>query len=144
MGREIHCSHSIIELNQMMRANQTFGPPAQHDRDIKDEECQNRPMDVLPQFLLGNLIDLQKIYRILNLNIKNILLSRETIISHLPIRVSDPLTIRTFLKDVYEQQASSNPIGFVLLESIGCKNNDLAFYSERVLAVRGGFQRGRP
>ena len=83
------------------------------------------------------------VYKTLGLNINNILLSRESVIHHRPLTIGDSVTIKTFLKDAYEQQASSNPIGFIVLESIGFLDKELAFYCERVIAVRGGFQRGR-
>ena len=79
----------------------------------------------------------------MGLNINNVLLSRESIITHRAIRAGESLRIRTFLRDAYEQQASSNPIGFIILESVGNVGQDLAFYCERVLAVRGGFNRGK-
>ena len=86
---------------------------------------------------------MDSIYKKLDLDIKNVLLSRESVITHNPLRIGDSVTVRTFLSDAYEQQASSNPIGFIVLESIGYLDSDLAFYCERVMAIRGGFKRGR-
>lgn len=96
-----------------------------------------------PTFLFGNLINTDKIYQVLGLNINNVLLSRESVVSHGTASANDKLTVRTFLRDAYEQQASSNPIGFIILESLGSIGNEVIFYCERVIAVRGGFQRGR-
>jgi hypothetical protein len=140
IGTELSCTIRTIEASQLIRLSHAFYQPNAF-LFSKDEKSLD-PYAHMPVFLLGNLISLPKIYKALGLNINNILLSRESVISHLPIRAGDSLTIRTFLKDAYEQQASSSPIGFVILESIGEKASDLAFYSERVIAVRGGFSRG--
>lgn len=142
IGTELNCTIQTIEASQLTRLSHAFHQP--NPFSLGPKEKAPEPYVHMPIFLIGNLIGLPKIYRALQLNINNILLSRESVISHLPVRVGDSLTIRTFLKDVYEQQASSNPIGFIILESIGEKASDLAFYSERVVAIRGGFHRGRP
>lgn len=96
----------------------------------------------LPYAIWGNFIDLPRIYGVLGLNVKNILLSRESLIYHEPVKIGDQVTVRTFLKNAYEQQATANPIGFVVLESAGLVSSKLSFYAERILAVRGGFARG--
>lgn len=98
--------------------------------------------EIFPSFLLGQLINMPRIHKALHLSIPQVLLSRESIIAHRPVKVGDTLRIKTFLKDVYEQQATSNPIGFVILDSIGTIDENIAFYCERILAVRGGFTRG--
>src|SRR5207247_1381633 len=90
------------------------------------------PFTAMPCFLLGNLMDLPKIYRALGLNIKNVLVSRESVISHLPLNIGDQVEVRTFLTNVYEQQASGNPIGFVILEYIGRVAHNVAFVGERI------------
>jgi hypothetical protein len=48
----------------------------------------------------------------------------------------------TPIRNVYEQRASGNPIGFVVLESVGLVSEQVIFICERILAVRGGFHRG--
>ena len=97
----------------------------------------------LPVFMVGHMINISNIYKNLGLNINHVLLSRESIITHRTIKVGESLRVRTYLRDAYEQQASSNPIGFIILESVGNVGSDIAFYCERVLAVRGGFSRGK-
>lgn len=97
----------------------------------------------IPSFMYGNLINTAHIYKNLGLNFKNVLLSRESVLLGRFLNIGDSVTIRTFLKDAYEQQATSNPIGFIILESIAQVNQETAFYAERILAVRGGFTRGR-
>lgn len=142
IGTELNCTIRTIEASQLLRLGHALYQPNSFT-DKRDQKPIAELYSHMPIFLLGNLINLPKIYKALGLNINNILLSRESVVSHLPVRTGDSLTIRTFLKDAYEQQASSNPIGFIILESTGEKASDLAFYSERVIAVRGGFNRGR-
>lgn len=140
IGMEIDCTARTIEAFQLKRVRSTFSHPnlsSQKPHEQKNEDV------FLPPFLLGNLINLPAIYKTLGLNINNVLLSRESIITHRALSVGNSITIRTFLKDAYEQQASSNPIGFIVLESVGIVDKTLAFYAERVIAVRGGFHRGR-
>ncbi len=130
IGTELDCITKHIEFTHLknLEASKSVG----HDL-IKN----------LPSFVYGNLVNSEKIYKILHLNSKHVLLSRESIFTHRNLKIGESVNIRTFLREAYEQQASSNPIGFIILESIGSVDEDIAFYCERVLAVRGGFSRGR-
>jgi hypothetical protein len=143
IGTELDCTFRTIEASQVNRLDGIFNQP-NSTLIGKNQESNKGLIQLYPSFLLGNLINLPKVYKALGLNINNVLLSRESIISHKLPRAGDSIAIRTFLRDAYEQQASSNPIGFIILESVGLLNNDLLFYGERVIAVRGGFHRGRP
>lgn len=144
IGMELDCSFRTIEASQIDRLNRAFYQPNSFSSpNFAREPNKGEPYNFLPPFLVGNLVNLPLVYKALGLNIKNVLLSRESIVNHLSLTIGDSVSVRTFLRDAYEQQASSNPIGFIILESIGCLDNDLAFYCERVIAVRGGFQRGR-
>jgi hypothetical protein len=60
-----------------------------------------------------------------------------------PVCVGDELTITTTLRDVYEQQASGNPMGFVVIDVVGTgkKHDDVRFEAQRTLVVRGGLPR---
>lgn len=100
-------------------------------------------LTTLPGFLYGALINLEALYQTLGLNSKHVLLSRESVTHHRLVEVGETIKIRTFLKDAYEQQATANPIGFLVLESVGQIDKEFAFYAERVIAVRGGFSRGK-
>lgn len=144
IGMEVDCTFRTIEVSQISRLHRAFNNPNAFTSPKKQDIHNSEPNRHLPSFLLGNLVNLPTVYKALGLNINNVLLSRESIISHRSLEAGNSVTIRTFLKDAYEQQASSNPIGFIVLESIGCLDHDVAFYCERVIAVRGGFQRGRP
>jgi hypothetical protein len=137
IGTELDSFSRTIELSFISRLNAVFNQSGSFSLVGTNLE------HTYPAFLLGNLINMSKIYKLLNVHINNILLSRESIISHKPIHVGDIIKVHTLLRDIYEQQASNNPIGFIILETMGLKNNDAAFYAERVYAVRGGFQRGR-
>lgn len=141
VGTELDSSIRTIEASQLTRLNRAFSQPNVYAFNKPSE--QKVEFTHLPPFLFGSLSNLPHIYKMLELNINNLLLSRESVISHVPIKAGDALTVRTFLKDAYEQQASANPIGFIILESVGLLGADLAFYVERVIAVRGGFQRER-
>jgi hypothetical protein len=142
IGIELDCSSYTIEPSQINRLNHALFLP-NYLSSKKPEDMISEPYHHLPPFLVGTLINLPSVYKTLGLNINNILLSRESIINHIALRIGDSVKVRTYLRDAYEQQASSNPIGFIILESAGSVKNDVAFYCERVIAVRGGFQRGR-
>lgn len=133
IGTELDSTTRTIELSQLR--NITLAT----NFDLNIHVSQT----TLPSFLYGNLINTANIYRNLGLNFKNVLLSRESVLLGRFLTIGDTVTIRTFLKDAYEQQATSNPIGFIILESVGQVNHETAFYAERILAVRGGFARGR-
>lgn len=143
IGMELDNRTHTIESNLLRLMNQAlFRPDCFLDNKTKETHVED--YGTYPNFLLGSLINLPQIYRALSLNIKNVLVSRESAISHRRLNLGDSVCVRTYLKDIYEQQATSNPIGFVMLESFGEVKTDLAFYAERVLLVRGGFTRGRP
>jgi|GEM_PF-2135603 len=144
IGMEIDSTLRIIEASQLTRLYHAFNQPNYFSQNVAHTTVRDESSLLLPCFLLGNLVNLPTIYRALGLNINNILLSRESVVNHRALRSGNSVTIKTFLKDAYEQQASSNPIGFIVLESIGYLDLDVAFHCERVIAVRGGFQRGRP
>lgn len=136
IGTKLDCFSKTIEASYINRLHNVF------NNTSSSSSIPDKILHSYPTFLLGNLINTSKIYKILNVNVNHVLLSREFIISHKSINIGDTIKIITVLKDIYEQQASNNPIGFIILESIGLKNNDTLFYAERVYAVRGGFQRG--
>jgi len=144
IGTEIDCTFRTIEESQLTRLHHAIHQSSSFFSAKPDASSKDETFHHLPAFLLGNLINLPKVYKALGLNINNILLSRESVTHHRPLKSGSSVTIRTFLKDAYEQQASSNPIGFIVLDSIGHLDMEVAFHCERVIAVRGGFQRGRP
>lgn len=142
IGKELDCKNITLEkslVTQMYQALKNPNPYFLHD----DTEIDFSKNTQVPLAFLGTLINLPKIYKALDLNIKNILLSRETITSHHFINIGDTLLLRSFLRDAYEQQASSTPIGFIILTTFAYKNTDFAFLNEKILAIRGGFNRSK-
>lgn len=135
IGAEIDNITRIIELSLLINLKRALNWDQRHSLENNSQ--------ALPMFMLGHMISNSHIYKILGLSINHVLLSRESIIAHRSIKIGESLRVRTYLRDAYEQQASSNPIGFVILDSVGNVGSDIAFYCERVLAVRGGFSRGR-
>lgn len=141
IGTELDNTTQIIELGILRNLNRALGK--EHEKFVNARELLiHENIEVFPAFLLGHLINMPRVYKILSLGVNQVLLSRESIISHRHIKVGDKIKVQTFLQDAYEQQATSNPIGFVILDSVGSLNNEIAFYCERILAVRGGFNRG--
>jgi hypothetical protein len=136
IGKEIDTSHHVLEQGKLRLAHTLVKSLKQHESGTSSEEH-------LPMFLLSSLANMENIHAQLGLNSKHVLLSRESLVSHRKLQLGDKIEVRTFLHDVYEQQASSNPIGFAIIESLGFVKGEIAFYCERVLAVRGGFKRGR-
>lgn len=141
IGLELDRSIKHIEESNLKRASQLFYQPDSY-KEIH-ANTTTAPYTKLPSFLLGNLINLNKIYSTLNIKLNTVLLSRESVTHYLDLETGSLVNIKTFLKDIYEQQASNNPIGFVVLETLGLIKEDIAFYCERIIAVRGGFQRGK-
>jgi hypothetical protein len=139
IGTEVDNTTRLIERGLLKNLQRALCWDNHHHPHPHHEQC----LETLPAFMLGHMINIHKIYKNLGLNINQVLLSRESIICPRPIHRGESLHIKTFLRDAYEQQASSNPIGFVILESVGNVESESAFYCERVLAVRGGFSRGR-
>jgi hypothetical protein len=136
IGTEIDNTSKLIERGMINNLNRSLG------KDVDKITTSSVNAEYLPAFLLGHVINMHQVYKILSLGVNQVLLSRESVTAHKPIKIGDVVKVRTFLQDVYEQQATSNPIGFVILNSVGTINDDTAFYCERILAVRGGFNRG--
>jgi hypothetical protein len=82
-----------------------------------------------------------KAYELLELKPKQILHSRESFEIIKAPHIGDELEIETTIKDLYEQQAGSAPMGFAVISVVGKHKNKIAFSSQRIVAVRGGFSR---
>jgi acyl dehydratase len=97
---------------------------------------------MLPNVAAGSLGNFQSAVELLELRPKQVLHSKESVVVLEPICVGDELRLTTRIRDLYEQQVSGNPMGFVNIECLGCNaKGDVVFESQRVLAVRGGFPR---
>lgn len=134
--KEIDSTLVNIDTHMVEKIYLSMEHPNLYEKNLFNNlKHETRP---LPCFMLGCLINTPKIYSLLNLDLKNVLLSRESIVTHQEIYAGQSLLIKTILKNAYEKQATLNPIGFVVLEIIGYKKSDVVFCCERILAVRGG------
>jgi len=98
--------------------------------------------EVLPKFFLGSLGEHQKVYDSLEIRPRQQLHCRESIVVCNEVKLGDLIEVETILADIYEQQASHNPLGFVVTDVWGRKNKTVVFHCERITTVRGGFSRG--
>lgn len=139
IGHKINSQNITIEQGFLDSISTLINHPNPFGRQPIDHIEET--IESVPRAFLGSLISLPSIYNTLGLNVRNVLLSRERIVSHFPVGVRDELFLSSFLKDAYEQQASSTPIGFCIVHTFGFKAKELAFFCEKVLAIRGGFER---
>jgi hypothetical protein len=97
---------------------------------------------LLPHAAASNLGEYDSVISLLELKPKQVLHSKQRISVFRPICSGDTLNVTTVLGDLYEQQVSGNPMGFAIINVIGTTPKDaVAFESQRVVAVRGGFPR---
>lgn len=111
--------------------------------DEKAAEKAGLPGLLLPHTAAATLGDYQHLVDLLELKPKQVLHAQEHVSIFSPVCVGDELTITTTLRDVYEQQASGNPMGFVVIDVVGTgkKADDVRFEAQRTLVVRGGLPR---
>jgi hypothetical protein len=111
--------------------------------DEKAADAAGLPGLMLPHTAAATLGDYQHIIDLLELKPKQVLHAQEHVGLFQPVCVGDELTITTTLRDVYEQQASGNPMGFVVIDVVGTgkKPDDVRFEAQRTLVVRGGLPR---
>jgi hypothetical protein len=111
--------------------------------DPKAADDAGLPGVMLPHTAAGSLGDYQFVIDLLELKPKQVLHAQEHLSLFQPLCVGDELQITTTLRDVYEQQASGNPMGFVVIDVVGTgkKSDDIRFEAQRTLVVRGGLPR---
>jgi hypothetical protein len=111
--------------------------------DEKAAKDAGLPGLMLPPTAAAALGDFQNLIELLELKPKQVLHAQEFVQCFQPICVGDELIVTTSLRDVYEQQASGNPMGFVVIDVVGTgkKADDVRFEAQRTLAVRGGLPR---
>lgn len=111
--------------------------------DEKAADAAGLPGLLLPHTAAATLGDYQHLIDLLELKPKQVLHAQEHVSLFSPVCVGDELTITTTLRDVYEQQASGNPMGFVVIDVVGTgkKADDVRFEAQRTLVVRGGLPR---
>jgi hypothetical protein len=91
--------------------------------------------------MLGSLGAHAKIHSLLAIKPKQILHSRESVTIQDAVAPGDSLAIITVIRDLFEQQASANPLGFIVVDVLGKKGGTYAFKCERITTIRGGFPR---
>lgn len=111
--------------------------------DEKAAKDAGLPGLMLPPTAAAALGDYQSLIELLELKPKQVLHAQEHVQVFTPLCVGDELIVTTVLRDVYEQQASGNPMGFVVIDVVGSgkKADDVRFEAQRTLAVRGGLPR---
>src|SRR5688572_22451988 len=85
IGMELDCSLRTIESSQLTRLNRSFYHPNSYAVN-KPHDAPKSEFTTIPSFIFGTLSNLPNIYKTLDLNINNLLLSRESVISHIPIK----------------------------------------------------------
>jgi hypothetical protein len=133
----------VVERGLVQRfvdALEVTDPLSTDEKAAKDNDL---PGLMLPPTAAAALGDYQPLIDLLELKPKQVLHAQEHVACFAPVCVGDELTITTALRDVYEQQASGNPMGFVVIDVIGTgrKADDVRFEAQRTLAVRGGLPR---
>ena len=91
---------------------------------------------------LASLGDFEAALNAVRLNAKNILHTRETISVFEEPVLEKVITVKTTIKDLYEQQAGDKPIAFIVIDVSGTSSGKVLFQTERIWAVAGGFSRG--
>ncbi|MCC7112584.1 MAG: MaoC family dehydratase N-terminal domain-containing protein [Deltaproteobacteria bacterium] len=111
--------------------------------DPKAADQAGLPGVMLPPSAAGSLGDYTTLTDLLELKPKQVLHAQEHVSLFSPVCAGDELTITTTLRDVYEQHASGNPMGFVVIDVVGTgkKSDDVRFEAQRTLVVRGGLPR---
>jgi len=104
-------------------------------------ELKGNEANGMPIATLGTLGAYEKVTDLLGINPQNLLHSRETIKVISSPQVGDEIEVITFISDLYEQQASGNPMGFAVIEVVGKKGGSIVFAVNRIYAIRGGFPR---
>lgn len=133
----------VVERGLVQRFVEALEVTDAMSTDEKVAEKAGLPGLLLPHTAAATLGDYQHLVDLLELKPKQVLHAQEHVSIFSPVCVGDELTITTTLRDVYEQQASGNPMGFVVIDVVGTgkKADDVRFEAQRTLVVRGGLPR---
>ncbi len=133
----------VVERGLVQRFVEALEVTDPMSSDEKVAEKAGLPGLLLPHTAAATLGDYQHVVDLLELKPKQVLHAQEHVSIYSPVCVGDELTITTTLRDVYEQQASGNPMGFVVIDVVGTgkKADDVRFEAQRTLVVRGGLPR---
>ena len=114
-------------------------------KDMLDRFCQLFDFSqgtLIPSSVISSLGNFEEIYTLLNLKPEQILHTRQSAFRYSPLKIGDTIELVTTIKDIYEQQAITNPMGFLTIETTGTKVKKTIFKCVRILAIRGGLPRG--
>lgn len=133
----------VVERGLVQRFVEALEVTDPMSTDEKAAEKAGLPGLLLPHTAAATLGDYQHLVELLELKPKQVLHAQEHVSIFTPVCVGDELTITTTLRDVYEQQASGNPMGFVVIDVVGTgkKADDVRFEAQRTLVIRGGLPR---
>ena len=133
----------VVERGLVQRFVEALEVTDPMSTDAKAVDDAGLPGLMLPHTAAATLGDYQHLIDLLELKPKQVLHAQEHVSIFQPVCVGDELTITTTLRDVYEQQASGNPMGFVVIDVVGTgkKADDVRFEAQRTLVVRGGLPR---
>ena len=131
-----------IEESMIHRYVDALGIEDELSTKLEAAKEANLPGLLMPHTAIANLGEYESVISLLELKPKQVLHSKQHVSVFHPICSGDTLTVTTTLRDLYEQQVGGNPMGFAIINVIGTTPKDaVAFESQRVLAVRGGFPR---
>lgn len=132
----------LMEAGLRRRYLDAFGHRSYY---AKRDKIAPDPIDLLtekfPVTALIALGDYQAVYERLHLQPHQILQSQASIELIEDISVNAQIEITTIITDLYEQQATHAPLGFVVVDVFGKRKRKLLFRVTRTTAVRGGFSR---
>lgn len=133
----------VVERGLVQRFVEALEVTDPRSLDEKAAHDAGLPGLLMPHTAAASLGDYQHIIDLLELKPKQVLHAQEFVTAFAPVCVGDELTITTTLRDVYEQQAGGNPMGFVLIDVVGAgkKSDDIRFEAQRTLVIRGGLPR---
>jgi hypothetical protein len=132
----------VIEAGLVQRFVDALDLGDPHSKDPDAAKAAGLPGVLLPHNAAASLGDFASVLTLLELKPKQVLHSREYVSVFGPLCAGDELVITTTLRDLYEQQVSGNPMGFVTIDVVGVtKKGEVRFEAQRVLAIRGGFPR---
>lgn len=95
----------------------------------------------IPAAYLLALSKMEAVFEVLNVENRQILQSRDKITHFTPMNPNKCIRVTTKIKDLFEQQGNTNPLGFIVLELKGTQGKDTIFEGERIIVLRGGFMR---
>jgi acyl dehydratase len=130
-----------VELGMVQRFVDAYDSNDPLSRDAQAAKQAGLTGLLLPTPACATMGEFTKVVELLELKPKQVLHSKEYLQVFSPVCVGDELSISTTIRDLFEQQVSGNPMGFVTIDVVGTVKKDVRFEAQRILAIRGGFPR---